>query len=344
MHIRQAGIASLENGHTYYTSNSGLKDLRKEISNYMQRRFDLTYDPATQVLVSVGGSEAIDLALRAVVQPGDEVLIPEPSFVCYKPDAILAGGVPVVLETKQEDNFILTPETLEKAITPKTKVLILPYPNNPTGAIMTKKQLEDIAAVLENKNIAIISDEIYAELTYSDTRHFSIAEIPSMHDRTIIVSGFSKSYAMTCWRLGYALGHPDIISQMTKIHQFAIMSAPTTSQYAAIEAMKNGDEDIEMMRNEYNRRRRFIANGFRDMGLECFEPLGAFYVFPCIKTTGLSSEEFCEKLLYKEKLAVVPGNAFGKSGEGFIRCSYAYSLESISEALLRIEKFIKELK
>ena len=344
MHIRQAGIASLENGHTYYTSNSGLKDLRKEISNYMQRRFDLTYDPASQVLVSVGGSEAIDLALRAVVQPGDEVLIPEPSFVCYKPDAILAGGVPVVLETKQEDNFILTPETLEKAITPKTKVLILPYPNNPTGAIMTKKQLEDIAAVLENKNIAVISDEIYAELTYSDTRHFSIAEIPSMHDRTIIVSGFSKAYAMTGWRLGYALGHPDIISQMTKIHQFAIMSAPTTSQYAAIEAMKNGDEDIEMMRSEYNRRRRFIANGFRDMGLECFEPLGAFYVFPCIKTTGLSSEEFCEKLLYKEKLAVVPGNAFGKSGEGFIRCSYAYSLESISEALLRIEKFIKELK
>ena len=344
MHIRQAGIASLENGHTYYTSNSGLKDLRKEISNYMQRRFDLTYDPASQVLVSVGGSEAIDLALRAVVQPGDEVLIPEPSFVCYKPDAILAGGVPVVLETKQEDNFILTPETLEKAITPKTKVLILPYPNNPTGAIMTKKQLEDIAAVLENKNIAVISDEIYAELTYSDTRHFSIAEIPSMHDRTIIVSGFSKAYAMTGWRLGYALGHPDVISQMTKIHQFAIMSAPTTSQYAAIEAMKNGDEDIEMMRSEYNRRRRFIANGFRDMGLECFEPLGAFYVFPCIKTTGLSSEEFCEKLLYKEKLAVVPGNAFGKSGEGFIRCSYAYSLESISEALLRIEKFIKELK
>lgn len=344
MHIRQAGIASLENGHTYYTSNSGLKDLRKEISNYMQRRFDLTYDSTTQVLVSVGGSEAIDLALRAVVQPGDEVLIPEPSFVCYKPDAILAGGVPVVLETKQEDNFILTPETLEKAITPKTKVLILPYPNNPTGAIMTKKQLEDIAAVLENKNIAVISDEIYAELTYSDTRHFSIAEIPSMHDRTIIVSGFSKAYAMTGWRLGYALGHPDIISQMTKIHQFAIMSAPTTSQYAAIEAMKNGDEDIEMMRSEYNRRRRFIANGFRDMGLECFEPLGAFYVFPCIKTTGLSSEEFCEKLLYKEKLAVVPGNAFGKSGEGFIRCSYAYSLESISEALLRIEKFIKELK
>ncbi len=344
MHIRQAGIASLENGHTYYTSNSGLKDLRKEISNYMQRRFDLTYDSTTQVLVSVGGSEAIDLALRAVVQPGDEVLIPEPSFVCYKPDAILAGGVPVVLETKQEDNFILTPETLEKAITPKTKVLILPYPNNPTGAIMTKKQLEDIAAVLENKNIAVISDEIYAELTYSDTRHFSIAEIPSMHDRTIIVSGFSKAYAMTGWRLGYALGHPDIISQMTKIHQFAIMSAPTTSQYAAIEAMKNGDEDIEMMRSEYNRRRRFISNGFRDMGLECFEPLGAFYVFPCIKTTGLSSEEFCEKLLYKEKLAVVPGNAFGKSGEGFIRCSYAYSLESISEALLRIEKFIKELK
>lgn len=341
MHIRQAGIASLENGHTYYTSNSGLSELRKEISNYMKRRFDLTYDAMSQVLISVGGSEAIDLALRAVISPGDEVLIPEPSFVCYKPDAVLAGGVPVVLQTKQEDNFVLTPETLEAAITPKTKALILPYPNNPTGAIMTKKQIEDIAAVLENKNIVVISDEIYAELTYGNNRHFSIAEIPSMYERTIIVSGFSKAYAMTGWRLGYALAHPDLIAQMTKIHQFAIMSAPTTSQYAAIEAMKNGDEDIEMMRKEYDRRRRFITKGFRDMGLECFEPFGAFYVFPCIKSSGLSSEEFSEKLLYEEKLAVVPGNAFGESGEGFIRCSYAYSLESITEALTRIEKFMK---
>lgn len=344
MHIRQAGISSLENGHTYYTSNSGLSELRKEISNYMKRRFDLEYDALSQVLISVGGSEAIDLALRAVISPGDEVLIPEPSFVCYKPDAILAGGVPVVLQTYQKDNFILTPETLEAAITPKTKALILPYPNNPTGAIMTKEQIEDIAAVLENKNIVVISDEIYAELTYGGNRHFSIAEVPSMYERTIIVSGFSKAYAMTGWRLGYALAHPDIIAQMTKIHQFAIMSAPTTSQYAAIEAMKNGDEDIEMMRSEYDRRRRFITNGFRDMGLECFEPRGAFYVFPCIKSSGLSSEVFSEKLLYEEKLAVVPGNAFGKSGEGFIRCSYAYSLENIAEALTRIEKFVKKEK
>lgn len=343
-HIREAGISSLENGHTYYTSNSGLAALRHETSEYMKRRFDLTYDEKSQVLITVGGSEAIDLALRAVISPGDEVLIPEPSFVCYKPDAVLAGGVPVVLNTKQEDNFILTPETLEKAITPKTKALILPYPNNPTGAIMTKSQLEDIARVLENKNIVVISDEIYAELTYCEDKHFSIAQIPSMYERTIIVSGFSKAYAMTGWRLGYALGHPDIIAQMTKIHQFAIMSAPTTSQYAAIEALKNGDEDIEKMKSEYNRRRRFITNGFRDIGLECFEPLGAFYVFPCIKDTNLSSEEFCERLLYDQKLAVVPGNAFGESGEGFIRCSYAYSIESISEALLRIESFVKKLK
>ncbi len=342
-HIREAGISSLENGHTYYTSNSGLINLRCEISNYMKRRFDLSYNSASQVLITVGGSEAIDLVLRSVINPGDEVLIPEPSFVCYKPDTVLAGGVPVILETKQEDNFALMPEILEKAITPKTKALILPYPNNPTGAIMTKEQLENIAKVLENKNIVVISDEIYAELTYGENKHFSIAQIPSMYERTIIVSGFSKAYAMTGWRLGYALGHPDIISQMTKIHQFAIMSAPTTSQYAAIEALKNGDDDIEKMKNEYNRRRRLITNGFRDIGLDCFEPLGAFYVFPCIKKTGLSSEEFCEKLLYSQKLAVIPGNAFGESGEGFIRCSYAYSIESISEALLRIESFIKKL-
>ena len=282
VHIREAGISSLENGHTYYTSNAGLADLRREIANYMKRRFDLSYDHVSQAVVTVGGSEAIDIALRAIVNPGDEVLIPEPSFVCYKPDTILAGGVPVVLNTRQEDNFALTADILAAAITPKTKALILPYPNNPTGAIMTKEQLEDIARVLENTNIVVISDEIYAELTYGDNKHFSIAQIPSMYERTVIVSGFSKAYAMTGWRLGYALGHPELIKQMTKIHQFAIMSAPTTSQYAAIEALRNGDEDIEKMRNEYNRRRRFIANGFRDIGLECFEPLGAFYVFPYI--------------------------------------------------------------
>ncbi len=343
-HIREAGIMSLEDGHTYYTSNSGLMELRKEVCRYMKRRFELSYDPKSQVLISVGGSEAIDLALRAIVSPGDEVLVPEPSFVCYKPDVILAGGVPIVLETKQEENFILTPEILKNAITDKTKALILPYPNNPTGAIMTKTQLEAIAEVLKDTNIVVISDEIYAELTYSEEKHFSIAQIPEMYERTIIVSGFSKAYAMTGWRLGYALGHTAFISQMTKIHQFAIMSAPTTSQYAAIEALKNGDEDIEKMKAEYDRRRRLITKGFNDMGLECFEPLGAFYVFPCIKSTGLTSLEFCEKLLIEEKLAVVPGDAFGESGEGFIRCSYAYSVDSITEALVRIQRFVKKLK
>ena len=342
-HIRDAGIHSLENGHTYYTSNAGLVKLRYEISNYLNRRFNLKYDPKEQVLVSVGGSEAIDLALRAVISSGDEVLIPEPSFVCYKPDTLLAGGVPVTLKTYQEDNFALTAETLKKAITPKTKALILPFPNNPTGGIMTKKHLEEIAQVLENTNIVVISDEIYAELTYSD-KHISIASIPSMYERTIIVSGFSKAYAMTGWRLGYAAGHPEIIKQMTKIHQYAIMSAPTTSQYAAIEALKNGDDDIEKMKTEYNMRRRYIVKGFNDMGLECFEPLGAFYVFPCIKSTNLTSSKFCEKLLYDQKVAVVPGDAFGESGEGFVRCSYAYSVDNISEALNRIETFVKKIK
>ncbi len=340
-HIREAGISSLENGHTYYTSNSGLAELRKEIANYMKRRFDLGYDPQGEILVSVGGSEAIDLALRAIISPGDEVLIPEPSFVCYKPDTTLAGGVAVPLETKEEDNFALTPETLRAAITPRTKALVLPFPNNPTGGIMTKAQLEAIAEVIEGTNIVVISDEIYAELTYGSERHCSIASIPSMKDRTVIVSGFSKAYAMTGWRLGYACGHKDIIAAMTKIHQFAIMSAPTTSQYAAIEALKNGDGDIERMKKEYNRRRRFIVDGFRKMGLSCFEPLGAFYVFPCIKSTGMSSNEFCEKLLAEEKVAVVPGNAFGESGEGFVRCSYAYSIENIKEALERIGRFVK---
>lgn len=343
-HIREAGIASLENGHTYYTSNSGLMELRQEISNYMKRRFSLTYDARQEILVSVGGSEAIDLALRAVISPGDEVLIPEPSFVCYKPDTVLAGGCPVPIETREEDLFAVTPQALRNAITDRTKVLILPYPNNPTGGIMTKENLEAIAEVLADTNILVISDEIYAELTYGKTRHVSIAQLPGMHGRCVIVSGFSKAYAMTGWRLGYACGPAALIAAMTKIHQFAIMSAPTTSQYAAVEALRNGDEDIEYMRKEYDRRRRLIVDGFRKMGLSCFEPLGAFYVFPCIMSTGFSSTEFCERLLEEEKVAVVPGNAFGQSGEGFVRCSYAYSIQCIQEALTRIGRFVEKHK
>ncbi len=343
-HIREAGIASLEDGHTHYTSNSGLAELRREIAAYMKRRFEVEYDGMHEVLVSVGGSEAIDLALRAILCPGDEVLIPEPSFVCYKPDTVLAGGVAVPLETKEEDNFALTPETLRAAITPRTKALVLPYPNNPTGGIMTRAEVEAIAEVLEGTNILVISDEIYAELTYGDERHFSIARIPSMRERTLIVSGFSKAYAMTGWRLGYACGPQELIAAMTKIHQFAIMSAPTMSQYAAIAALRDGDDDIERMKREYNRRRRLIVDGFRRMGLSCFEPLGAFYVFPCIRSTGFGSNEFCERLLEEEKVAVVPGNAFGESGEGFVRCSYAYSVEQITEALRRIERFVKRHK
>ena len=319
-HIREAGIASLEDGHTHYTSNSGLAELRREIAAYMKRRFEVEYDGMHEVLVSVGGSEAIDLALRAILCPGDEVLVPEPSFVCYKPDTVLAGGVAVPLETKEEDNFALTPETLRAAITPRTKALVLPYPNNPTGGIMTRAEVEAIAEVLEGTNILVISDEIYAELTYGDERHFSIARIPSMRERTLIVSGFSKAYAMTGWRLGYACGPQELIAAMTKIHQYAIMSAPTMSQYAAIAALRDGDDDIERMKREYNRRRRLIVDGFRRMGLSCFEPLGAFYVFPCIRSTGFGSNEFCERLLEEEKVAVVPGNAFGESGEGFVRC------------------------
>ena len=343
-HIREAGIASLEDGHTHYTSNSGLAELRREIAAYMKRRFEVEYDGMHEVLVSVGGSEAIDLALRAILCPGDEVLIPEPSFVCYKPDTVLAGGVAVPLETKEEDNFALTPETLRAAITPRTKALVLPYPNNPTGGIMTRAEVEAIAEVLEGTNILVISDEIYAELTYGDERHFSIARIPSMRERTLIVSGFSKAYAMTGWRRGYACGPQELIAAMTKIHQFAIMSAPTMSQYAAIAALRDGDDDIERMKREYNRRRRLIVDGFRRMGLSCFEPLGAFYVFPCIRSTGFGSNEFCERLLEEEKVAVVPGNAFGESGEGFVRCSYAYSVEQITEALRRIERFVKRHK
>ena len=342
-HIRDEGICSLQNGHTHYTSNKGLLELRKEISNYLKRRFDLNYDSLTQTLVTVGGSEAIDLLFRACLNPGDEVLVPEPSFVCYKPLARLAGGVPVPLTTRAENNFKITPDELKAAITPRTKVLVLPYPNNPTGAIMTKEELEGIAEVLKDTNILVLSDEIYAELTYG-RHHYSIAQIDGMYERTVLVSGFSKAYAMTGWRLGYACGHPALISAMTKVHQYGIMSAPTTAQYAAIEALKNGDEDIETMREEYNDRRKVIVSGFNAMGLECFEPEGAFYAFPCIKSTGLSSSDFCEQLLYSQKVAVVPGTALGDSGEGHVRCSYAYSLDSINEALNRIEAFVKKNK
>lgn len=340
-HIRDEGIYSLEKGRTYYTSNAGLKELRGEISTYLNRRFGLRYDPMSQITVTVGGSEAIDLAFRAVLEPGDEVLIPEPSFVCYRPLTQLAGGVPVPIVTKAENHFRLTPEELKAAITPKTKFLVLPYPNNPTGGVMRLEHLKAIAEVLDGTDILILADEIYAELTYGDVRHVSIAEIPEMYDRTVLVSGFSKAYAMTGWRLGYVCGHPDLIKAMTKVHQFAIMSAPTTAQYAAIEAMKNGDEDIAMMREEYDSRRRVMVKGFSDMGLSCFEPEGAFYTFPSIQSTGMDSNAFCETLLYEKKVAVVPGSAFGACGDGFIRCSYAYSIHDIETALERIEDFVK---
>lgn len=340
-HIRDEGIYSLEKGKTYYTSNAGLKELRKEITVYLKRRFGLHYDPLTQVTVTVGGSEAIDLFFRSVIQPGDEVLIPEPSFVCYRPLTRLAGGVPVPIVTKAENHFRLTPEELKAAITPKTKILVLPFPNNPTGGVMRMEHLKALAEVLEGTNILVLADEIYAELTYGDQRHVSLAAIPEMYDRTVLVSGFSKAYAMTGWRLGYVCAHPDLIKAMTKVHQFAIMSAPTTAQYAAIEALKNGDEDIAMMRDEYDRRRRVMVKGFNDMGLSCFEPEGAFYTFPSIQSTGMDSNTFCEELLYNKKVAVVPGSAFGQSGDGFVRCSYAYSIQDINAALERIEAFVK---
>ncbi len=342
-HIRDEGIYSLEKGHTHYTSNAGIKELRLEIAAYMKRRFGLEYDGLTQTIVTVGGSEAIDLFLRSVIEPGDEVLIPEPSFVCYKPITRLAGGVPVTITTKAENNFKLTADEVEAAMTSKTKVLILPFPNNPTGAVMTRHDLESVAEVVKKHNIMVLSDEIYAELTYG-IQHTSVAAIDGMYDRTVVVNGFSKSHAMTGWRLGYACGNPDIIKAMTKVHQFAIMSAPTTSQYAAIEALRNGDSDIAMMREEYNQRRMIMVSGFNAMGLDCFEPEGAFYTFPCIQSTGLSSNDFCEKLLFGKKVAVIPGTAFGSSGEGFVRCSYAYSLKNINEALNRIEAFIKDIK
>lgn len=342
-HIREEGIYALEQGRTVYTSNAGMMELREEICDYFQRRYSLRYSPKTQTLVTVGASEGIDLALRTVIEPGDEVLICEPSYVSYKPCTVLAGGVPVVISTKEENNFKLTAKELEESITSKTKVLIISYPNNPTGAIMDKEDLEEIASVLKDKDILVISDEIYSELTYNQN-HVSIANIDGMYEKTIILNGFSKAYAMTGWRLGYALGPASIIGIMTKIHQYAIMCAPTISQHAGIVAIRDGDEDVEIMKNAYDQRRRVMVDRFRNMGMQCFEPLGAFYVFPSIKITGLTSEEFCEKLLYDQKVAVVPGTAFGESGEGYIRCSYAYSVDEIKLALGRIEKFIKKHK
>lgn len=342
-HIRDEGIYSLEKGRTFYTSNSGLKELRNEIANYMKRTQGITYDPAHEIIITVGGSEAIDLAFRAMINPGDEVLIPQPSYVSYEPCAILADAVPVIIELKEEDEFRLTAQQLRNAITDKTKILVLPFPNNPTGAIMEKKDLEEIAEVIREKDLYVVSDEIYGELTYKD-KHVSIASLPGMQERTILINGFSKAYAMTGWRLGYACAPKAIMEQMIKIHQFAIMCAPTTSQYAAVEALRNGDDDVKGMRESYNQRRRFLMHAFAKMGLQCFEPYGAFYVFPCIKEFGLSSEEFAERLLREEKVAVVPGTAFGDCGEGFLRISYAYSLENLKIALEKIEKFVERLR
>lgn len=341
-HIREAAIESLEKGRTYYTSNAGLTPLRENICEYMERRFGLKYDPVHETLVTVGGSEAIDLAVRATVQEGDEVIIPEPCFVCYAPTVTLAGGTPVSLPLRNEDNFKLTVGLLEKAITPRTKMLVLAFPNNPTGAIMTREDLEPIAKLLRGTDILVLSDEIYAELTYGK-KHCSIAELDGMRERTIIASGLSKAYAMTGWRMGYTLAPAEITEQMYKIHQFAIMCAPTTSQFAAIEALKNGDEDIEYMRDEYNRRRKLMLQGFESIGLECFEPEGAFYAFPNIGKFGMPSEEFCGRLLEEQHVAIVPGTAFGASGEGFARISYAYSVSHISTAIEKMGKFIKSL-
>ena len=342
--IREAGIYSLEKGRTYYTANAGLIELREEICNYNKRKYNVEYDPKTEVLVTVGGSEAIDLMVRCIINPGDEVLIPEPSFVCYKPCTQMAGGTAIPIETFEKDGFRLLPEQLKAHITDKTKLLILPFPNNPTGGVMSRQDLEAIAEVLRGTNIMVLSDEIYGELRYDDEGHTPFSAIPGMRERTVIVNGFSKTFAMTGWRLGYALGPAEIIKAMTKLHQYGIMSSPTTSQFAAIEALRSCDSDVENMRNEYNYRRRFIVDGFRNMGLSCFEPLGAFYVFPCIKSLGMSSEEFANKLLMEEKVAVVPGNAFGDSGEGFIRCSYAYSIDSLDEALKRIGRFVEKYR
>ena len=341
--VRKAGINSLEKGKTKYTSNRGNEKLVGEISAYMERKYNVSYNPKNEIFVTVGGSEAIDAFIRAVVSNGDEVIIPQPSYVCYEPITLLAGGTPVILNTKAENDFKVTPEELKNAITDKTKLLILPYPCNPTGAIMEREDLEELYEVLKDTNVAVLSDEIYSELTFNSKPHCSPASVEGMKERTVVVNGFSKAFSMTGWRLGFACGPKELISQMLKIHQYAIMCAPTTSQYAAIEALRSCDEDVKVMCEEYNRRRRLMVNGFNKIGLECREPKGAFYAFPSIKSTGLTSEEFCQKLLASQKVAVVPGNAFGESGEGYVRASYCYSVEHIKEALVRIERFLKEI-
>lgn len=342
-HIREEGIYALEKGKTFYTSNAGLKELRVEIDNYLKRTQNISYNLANEIIVTVGGSEAIDIGLRAMVNAGDEVIIPQPSYVSYEPCAILAGAKPVIIDLKAENEFRLTAEELKNAITDKTKILILPFPNNPTGAIMERKDLEEIAKVCIENDIYVISDEIYGELSYKE-KHVSIASIAGMKERTILINGFSKAYAMTGWRLGYACGPKEIIEQMVKIHQYAIMCAPTTSQYSAVEALKKGDDDVKLMRESYNQRRRFLMNAFKEMGLECFEPYGAFYVFPSIKEFGMTSEEFAMKFLEEEHVAVVPGTAFGDSGEGFLRISYAYSIENLKRAMERLKRFVEKLR
>lgn len=343
-HIRNTAIDYLDKGATRYTANAGMIQLREEISSFYNRKYNIDYDPKSEVLVTVGGSEGIDMAIRTLINPGDEVLLVEPSFVCYRPIAETCGAKVISIATKPENNFKLTEEEIENAVTPNTKLLILPYPNNPTGAILRRNELEAISKAIIRHNLFVISDEIYSELTYSDEGHCSIASIEGMKERTVVINGFSKTYSMTGWRLGYALGPAEVISQMTKLHQFAIMSAPTNSQYAAIDALKNGDGDIEKMKSDYDMRRRYTVNIFNEMGLKCFEPEGAFYVFPCIKSTGLSSSDFCEKLIYAKRVAVVPGNAFGDCGEGFIRVSYCYSIENIRKAAERIKEFLEEIK
>ncbi|MFR6186691.1 MAG: aminotransferase class I/II-fold pyridoxal phosphate-dependent enzyme [Lawsonibacter sp.] len=342
-HIRDAGIYSLERGHTKYTSNAGMLELRREIANYLRRRFDLEYDYTNQILVTVGGSEAIDLAIRVLVNPGDEVIIPVPSFVCYGPLTEMAGGVPAYVELTAENGFRLTPEQLKAAITPRTKALVLPFPSNPTGGIMERRDLEAIAQVLKDNDIMVISDEIYAELTYGQ-RHVSPANLTQLYDRTVVVNGFSKSHAMTGWRMGYVCAPQPVIAAMTKLHQFGIMSAPTTSQYAAIEAMRSGDEDIAHMREEYDSRRRYLVENLNRIGLDCFEPKGAFYVFPCIRSSGLSSDEFCERFLREEKVAVIPGTAFGPGGEGYVRACYASSMRDLTESISRLDNFLQNLR
>lgn len=342
-HIREEGIYALEKGKTFYTSNAGLKELRYEISNYLKRTQNIIYNPDNEIIVTVGGSEAIDIGLRAMVNVGDEVIIPQPSYVSYEPCAVLAGATPVIIDLKEENEFRLTANELKNAITNKTRILILPFPNNPTGAIMEQKDLEEIARVCIENDIYVMSDEIYGELSYKE-KHVSIASIAGMKERTILINGFSKAYAMTGWRLGYACGPKEIIEQMVKIHQYAIMCAPTTSQYSAVEALKKGDEDVKLMRESYNQRRRFLMNAFKEMGLKCFEPYGAFYVFPCIKEFGMTSEEFAMKFLEEEHVAVVPGTAFGDSGEGFLRISYAYSIENLKKAMTRLKRFVEKLR